>query len=1466
MNKNRKINTPLKKATILLTIILLSVSISFLTNNSNFEGRTENIMEECDKNIEDFDQLESITNLKSSLLGDDLWWNSSWRCRMIINVTNPYPYDFENYGVSATFDYTSLGQNIQSDLDDIRIVENDTLCKYYVKKDYPEVGMATVWFDTNINDTIVGDDIETDTYMYFGNEDAVNAEAIDPTDSFGWIKNGDFELDNNYSNYFDPYGWTFSHDPIDTIHGVSNPGVTDENSYGVEFCNLLLDTDSASQAERVYQGNNAYKFGANRDVLGFSDVYNSYAGAFFSYPFTIPIVHGAGIDLHLYRNPRTWGFVTNTPIDDDGYYIRLCDNYGPDPDSHTDIGTPGTYENYVEIWGGRAFFTGGGTKTGQWQHATKVRDWAKSVTMDTYSESSVDGDLTAPLNFTISKFEGDTIFLEFGVWGTEDNYRSGFFQLDDVRFNYTDFSTSFNELQYINSSVTVITRDLDGRIVPNAEVMLVDSALKGLPGYQLAYGVSDSNGRVTFRDLENRKYNITANYTQGSREVEVFNSFDLGTGPYNFNGIFYIEEITLDLWTIDFEVVDWDGIPLSSGYIKVNNESGGDLLQTLTLNENGKTTFRWLNTSYYYFSVYYDNDDYYGNPLLLNESYIYRSNYDRIGDKYQEQSIWVNNTNTAPPGTSYSVSQYIYTNGSKTELGNKKLTEVKISLTNMVDQLEDVSVYYIDKDDSTGTSSHLIYFEDGYSPGEDNDVIELDIPLIENTKLESENYKVYGLLIEVNGINYTNPCDGIIKVETVETCNIYNRTHLARMNIKTVDTFGNPISSKIKITDIANNSQSLVNLSASSTTTGGYAYDNSDYPFWYLKDRTYNFTIDAYNITNAVFDVSYVDPPNGMPSGVTWYNFTLTQYSTINFTVYLPGVNISYYLTSFSNISGTVDAYWGEDISFSVIFEYTDDNGINWYPVIDPRARCRLFISEVGVDIDLITEIMEHGTGAGNFTITLDSSSLSAGGSGKIYNVRIEASYPGYPDPAPSPPWLLTIKSIPTTISVHDHDTQIELPDKLYTAYYDDLISIMVQYSVEFGAPLSNALLSYSWLGLPYVKFTADPVYTDYYTFTINTSKAQTTGLKVISITAYLENFTALTITNPFSIYLDIKERKTSLNDITEDIYYLRPPDIWVENTEIFMFTYRDYNTGKILGDLSTASFVWEELYENGTKKEGVYGSGELMELSNKTYELDFNTELRPVGNYFLFITMKKENYEEKTVFINLRIVLRKFTETVLVNSRLISPGAQISVYKGTSINFNISLTDDSRNNIDLQGATVEIYFGNTGINISAPETLGTPGLYTLSFSTSYIDTFITPKTFVVIIYINAANFTSVEIPMVITVNMDEIFPGMPTFYFILIIVSIAGVVGSIVAYRVIQQARIPKHVKKIRKIKSLIKSKKKITEIPSIPTKEQMIAKLFGDDWKEIGLSLDDVLGIQDLKSKKLPIKDKISKEGGED
>ena len=99
--------------------------------------------------------------------------------------------------------------------------------------------------------------------------------------------------------------------------------------------------------------------------------------------------------------------------------------------------------------------------------------------------------------------------------------------------------------------------------------------------------------------------------------------------------------------------------------------------------------------------------------------------------------------------------------------------------------------------------------------------------------------------------------------------------------------------------------------------------------------------------------------------------------------------------------------------------------------------------------------------------------------------------------------------------------------------------------------------------------------------------------------------------------------------------------EIFVQEQKLFIFTYRDANTNEIIGDLSEATYTWEELYENGTPVPGSFGSGNLIQNINKTYTLDFNTELRQAGYYFLYITLMKDNYEYKNAFIDLEIKLR---------------------------------------------------------------------------------------------------------------------------------------------------------------------------------------------------------------------------------
>ncbi|MFX0154616.1 MAG: hypothetical protein ACFE9Q_08835, partial [Candidatus Hodarchaeota archaeon] len=1456
------------KAIILLSVVMLT---SFLTIDSailsNFTADKEDKNNE-DMMNDDFDDIKFLESPKLSIFGNAPWWDSSYEYRMLINVTNPYFHNIKNFGVNVTFNYASLvsAGKMQSDLDDIRIVEMiggiGVLRNYYVVKDYPTTNYVTVFFDTNVT----ADKTETDTYLYFGNPTISNSESDQPSETFGWIKNGDFELDIDLTDKFEPFGWYFSHNPVEYIMADPNPTPNPYNSSVTSyqyFVNKL--EDNLNGGHRVASGTYSYKFGAEDHTLPDSLV-NDYAGTLFSYPFKVPIVEGSDISLIVYRNIRTHRFERPKnmgTINKDGYFIRVLNGsdtlYDTNPDNHDDNDIIQTgYDNYLEAYDGYCYYNNPAKK---WDVETQLIDYPGHTepggVVDTYSDElggGIDGDLTGYLNFDISTYEGKEIFFELGVWGDESNTlkkeKSAFFQVDDLRFNYS-LSTSINEIQARKSDVTVDTRDVDGNIVPNVHIIIIDESSSTI----VASGFTSTfNGSISFYQLLNGEYNFTANYTLGIEERVV------GHQMVELNGTSYTITLNLNLWTIDFEVVDWDGIRLNLGSIEIYEDLAGILLDTLTLDQNGKATFCWLNKTYYYFKIYYENEDYTGERFLLNESYVSRNLYEKDGEKFRDHTIWVNNTNTLSPGAnSYSVSELFYANGSRTEIGNRRIIKVNISLTNMVNQLTDISIYYIDKDNSIGIGNeNLIYFEDDYTPGEDSDFIELDIPSIENAKLESESYEVYGLLLEINGINFTL-CNGIIEVSTIETCNIFNRTNLARLNIRIIkDESGVkvPYPALIKVLD-NKTQQPIVNLT-SRLDRNGYAYTTkTDLPFWFLKDKTYNISLNSLNVTNIEFNVTYISPYQWHPTdsdGVTWYNYTLYGDSSIEFNLifkmFIP--NITNYVTSFFNASGTTEVQWGQDMRFSVSFYLTDDNGQTWNPITNPSASCMIYIREAGDDLIQYTQSLTN-VGGGNFTIIVNSNIFSAGSDAKYYTVRIKGLYPGYPEPNPQN-FIVKIKAIPTIISAHEYDSYVSIPSKTYSAYFDELINITIKYSIEeSGTSLTNAILTYEWIGLYPITIYSDPQNSDYFTFTINTANAQSTGLKIISITASLENYKTK---SDFLVYLNIFERRATLNNETVDLLYVSST-INVEDLEYFDFTYRDYSTNNIIGDLNIATFIWEELYENGTKVAGSFGSGTLIQNLNNTYTLDFKTDLKQVGYYFLYVSLKKENYVQKNAFINLVIQLRRFIPTIETSPYQIGSNNQIQINQGTDINFEVRLWDETRD-VELQNASVSLNFRD--LTYSFNETI--PGTYKMTLETHYIDTFISAKSFVGKIYITAANFTSQEFIIYITVKMEEIFPGMPTFYFILITASIIGVLGSVVAYRVIQQARIPKHVKKVRKIKNLIKSKKKITEIPSIPTKEQMIVKMFGNEWKEIGLSLDEVLGIQDLKSKKPPKKERILKD----
>ena len=233
--------------------------------------------------------------------------------------------------------------------------------------------------------------------------------------------------------------------------------------------------------------------------------------------------------------------------------------------------------------------------------------------------------------------------------------------------------------------------------------------------------------------------------------------------------------------------------------------------------------------------------------------------------------------------------------------------------------------------------------------------------------------------------------------------------------------------------------------------------------------------------------------------------------------------------------------------------------------------------------------------------------------------------------------------------------------------------------------------------------------------------------------------------------------------------------------------------------------------------------------------------EMLAYGEYSVIVTLNKENYDFKVAIVSLTINKRVFTE-------VLSIGTSTEIDSGGKLTFTVTLTDPNNNSAPVIGAT--LYFAiqrNT-----EPLNDNGDGTYSLNLD-PIAEPFFLPETMLGNLTIEKANFTTKVISITVTVKMTEIF-GFPMFYFLMIVGAIIAVVGSLVAYRTIQQARIPTFVKKVKEMSKNIKGRKSISDSLLYPSKEELIVKKLGDKWDVLGLSLEEILGIDTKKKKKLP------------
>jgi len=592
-------------------LLILTASSVLLVVPLIHSNSVNNINDEVDNDKEGF-----ILPVLSNGIGEDAWWNVSYQWRQCINITNPRDYNLTENFISIEFDYTVLRDNydMDSDLYDVRIVENNIVRNYYVKKDFPSTGFATIWFETNstLNES------EYDTYMYWGNA-SINHRGI------------------NHVNY-DPSGtswWSFEEgsggygsNVIDSLDYANATLWGSSSSYSPDY-----DTDSAV-------GSYSLNFDSSHDFVYINDEMH------FTNPNEIPAVTVSCWFKTFYSGgsySSNWAFFDFDRSEYFNFYLDPTDGK---------IGFSSSATGYT---GQNDFYgTTTGLNDGQWHFASVVYDGSDKII---YVDGVEDNRWVNAMNglafgTTTDRwgFFGDGSEASSVNGGRNNIYYSG--NIDEIRYfdyavapdeinwlaNYYSIETDLLPVTERAASVTIIVEDIDGRRVPGAEVSLWDNLTHILEVGSTTYtDNTTSDGTVSFTGVPFGFYNISVNYTtySGSYEAIVYDGRDEPAGEVEFKGLTALTNVTTNLWTIDFKVEDWDEDPFNYGDVKVGN-STIDVLDTIPLDSAGNATFRWLNSSSYNYTIYYNNPDYYSHPTRLNESTI-----NRVGPGPYQENVTV---------------------------------------------------------------------------------------------------------------------------------------------------------------------------------------------------------------------------------------------------------------------------------------------------------------------------------------------------------------------------------------------------------------------------------------------------------------------------------------------------------------------------------------------------------------------------------------------------------------------------------------------------------------------------------------------------------------------------------------------------------------------------------------------------------------------------------------------------------
>jgi len=1006
--------------------------------------------------------------------------------------------------------------------------------------------------------------------------------------------------------------------------------------------------------------------------------------------------------------------------------------------------------------------------------------------------------------------------------GTSDIQDTSYDWIRIRKYTPYDPTVSIGNVEFAQLNITCL--DIDGQRVEGAHVFIQNNSERELNQNK----TTDENGKVVFRDIPTGYYNLTVNYTLnddlGPKTQTVYYS-------ENYHKVEHELELHLNLWTIDFEVEDTNGEPLDYGYINISEEGNRDVISKMELDDNGEAKFIWnASKSYYNYSIYYYNPDYTTPSTPLYSGEVYRE------ETYREYNV---NETAEYSGVDYNyfvrkTDLYLYDDSGYS--GPNKIVEVRVHCREIYNNLSRINVKYSGVD-------HETFYTDEKSA----DVTYK--PLDNGTTI----FGIQELMVNFQNSTQSN---GTIQLNLTHTYEEKITVNMSKLSLRVLDYSHEEGVAGLDL--IVRYNESGEKITTLETDSEGYAYGefSTDFSFWYLNDTIYNFTLE-FQGDQKNFDV--INSSQYKPQHTISYNYTLNEFDELVFA--LDFINISRQRSNFTDGNGPSSVTWGENMNFWVLYESSNNSGDTWnpdymkaYDTGSPKytsARIEILDRDENLLFESsLTNASVLSSNDGNFTITINSSRFSAGGDGEFYYAYIYGQKDLWGSPSRAY-FGFNIEPISTEIELYNYSSLNPLSEK-YSQYYMESINVSFSYSTNAQQILEAETISYGWDegegSLTSGSIKVHPDNSDYYYFTVDTSKVNLIGEYLFSISATRENYS----TNTKYFNLKIERRPTIIND-TIAASYTRELDIFEARN--FTLEYNDTLISERIGSCETKYYHWFKLDDEGNRigTAGTFGTyiENITETTNKLYTIDFNTEQKSLGTYEMIVHLQKNNYEQQQVFFSITIEKRTFSSPDLDNLDTKTR----TVQQGNSVNIQVNLTDSSagREGQPLTDAIVTIEGGGRSIELT--ET--TDGIYEGSISTSQYNTFFQDETISYTLNVSKENYQSQEITFNVNVEMMSV-AGIPIFYLVLGISFAAGIIGALGIYRYVQIARIPEFVKRSKAIKKEIKKGKPISDKHLYQSKKEYLAERFSDDWEVLDLSIDDALGLR-KGSKKKPGEDSM-------